>query len=175
MKFLNTTKRFLIVCVWAVSFLIAVPFAMAGGGGGNAEPGGNCSDSDIVDYQYNAPPYLGSMNIILGADDWLWVEGSAEQVGNSACQASVEDPEVGGPVAWMPFDEGEDAFSNLGPNDIRGACLEGLVDLSCGGFDKQDLVGVGNMTFGTYSSDNPSLDGQPFFTAKIVLMELKVK
>ena len=170
MKFLNTTRLFLIICACIVVASIAAPYAMAdGGGGASGEPGGNCPGEG--NYQLVAPKYSGLIDVILGSDGNLWIEGYAEQEGGSGCQAYVSN----GPTLWMEFGGGFLDFLDLQPKDIRGACLNEIVVMPCATFELKDLTGVEKMTFGIYSSTDPILDNQPFFTAKIEIMELVIK
>jgi len=152
----------------AASYLIVISCA-------SVEPGGNCSDANVVDYRYEAPPYTGNATVILGTDGYLWILGSGVRQGQSGCTATIEDD--GKPVQWMPYPGDAPAFEDLRPVHVRGACLEGgIVEVPCNltGVEKQDLLAVANMAYGEgYVSDIEELDGQPFYNATVLIMQLQ--
>jgi hypothetical protein len=177
MKFLSRTKKFSIFGIVGALFLVITVYAFIACFPA-PEPGGNCaSPPPGVNYQYEAPPYSGNATVILGDDGYLWIYGSGERFGQEDCQATIGGGSEG-PVQWMSYPTGDDvpAFQDLRPNDIRGACLEqDIVNVPCNftGVDKQDLLAVSNMAFGTYTSSDLNLNGQPYFSARVLIMQLQ--
>ena len=154
-------KTLLILGILATLLLmVTVPAAMAGGKGG--EPGSGCPGSDMYKFQYDAPPYEGTMTGIFDGG-WVKIFGDVEQVGKSICSASIPVTE---PYWVMPLDLA--SFQNLKAKDLHSLCL---VDLAQGGIfpcitdGYLEIVGAGDLKFTSPTS----------FTVHVIMMHVKVK
>ena len=168
MGILKVHKRTFLLGILIVVFLaITVSAAMALTGKGG-EPGAGCPYSDVYDYEFVPPPYMGTLTAFWSAGDTnnpmgLYILGSVEQLGNETCKGNIP---ASTPYFVMPMDLA--TFQGLNPNGMK-ACLVDIIE--SGYFNciqtpsYAQIIGAGNMK----STSDTS------FTVQVVIMEVKVK
>jgi len=155
-------KTLLILGILATLLLmVTVPAAMAGGKGG--EPGSGCPGSDMYKFQYDAPPYEGTVTGIW-EEGWVKIFGNLEQVGKSTCSANIP---VTDPYWIMPLDMAY--FQNLKAHDLLNACLVDIVQggeiFPCISEGYMEIIGAGDLKFTSPTS----------CTVRVIMMHVKVK
>jgi hypothetical protein len=113
-----TIKKFVLFGIFtAVLLAFSAPVGYAGSGGSSGEPGANCPNNEVLDFQYVPPPYIGTINVAW-AGGVMYTFGSVEQVGTD-CSGDI------GVFDALPFGSpiSQADFNSLKQNDIRGQCL----------------------------------------------------
>jgi len=159
---------FALLILGAASYLIVISCA-------SVEPGGNCPNADTIDYQYQPPPFRGTLTVVWLGDnmgdpnEMAGVEayGQVEQVGQSSCTGTIEEgeaislPELG----TMTYAE----FLDFRFQSLRGACLTDILE------DFFTCVPVGALYADVLAIGAKQYNADGSVTLNVLLMSVKQK
>jgi hypothetical protein len=164
MRILKAFTSLAVMGVFAVMVLIVTaPLVYATGSAG--EPGSDCPNPLLIEFQYVDPPYIGDITAewILGD---VWISGLVEQEGNRGCFGNANRAFFGS-MSLEAFQNLKAVDNKEGAVSIKGTCLIGWNPFfNCGEIGYFEIVSIGNLN---YSADQKS------FTAKVRIKLLQEK
>ncbi len=167
MRILKAFASLAVMGVFAVMVLIVTaPLVYAGGSSG--EPGGDCPNPLLIEFQYVDPPYIGDITA-KWIEGIVWINGLVQQEGNRGCFGSISpnDPAFFGSMSLEAFQNLKAVDNKEGAVSIKGECLIGWNPIfNCGEIGYFEIVSIGNLN---YSADQKS------FTAKVTIKLLQEK